>query len=334
MTHNAYIHLENDAVRVDVDRCERLRVPLHHLGSIVCFGNIMISPALMHRCAEDGMGLVLLDGHGRFKARLEGPVSGNILLRIAQHQRAGEEVFRLDVARAVVAGKIKNSRQILLRGAREAKDGLDAEKLSAGADLLASSVRQLPQAAHWEQVMGIEGQAARCYFASLSCLLRGELRATFAMTERTRRPPRDRMNALLSFHYSMLMNDVRSALDAVGLDPQLGFFHAVRPGRASLALDLMEELRAYCVDRAVITLLNLGQVRPDDFDEHTGGAVLLNERGRRAVVAAYQERKQEEVTHPLLKTRVRIGLLPILQARLLARAIRGETEGYIPFLVR
>ncbi|MBF0429349.1 MAG: type I-C CRISPR-associated endonuclease Cas1 [Magnetococcales bacterium] len=334
MTHNAYIHLENEAVRVDVDHKERLRVPLHHLGSVVTFGNIMISPALMHRCAEDGISMVLLNGYGRFKARLEGPVSGNILLRIAQHQHCREEGFCLEIARTLVAGKVKNSRQILLRGAREASNEEDGEIISKGAVGLMESLRSLPKATTMEEVLGIEGHAARSYFATLSRLVRQDIRGFFTMNGRTRRPPQDAMNALLSFHYSLLMNDVRSALETVGLDPQLGFLHTVRPGRASLALDLMEEFRPYLADRAALTLINRGQVRPDDFEARTGGAVLLNEQGRKTVVGAYQERKQEEITHPLLTTRTRIGLLPFLQARLLARTIRGDVEAYAPFLVR
>ncbi|NGZ07752.1 MAG: type I-C CRISPR-associated endonuclease Cas1 [Magnetococcales bacterium] len=334
MTPNSYIHLENEAVRVDVEHKERLRVPLHHLGAVVTFGNVMISPALMHRCAEDGIGLVLLSGHGRFKARLEGPISGNVLLRIAQHQLSQPEKGRLEIARAVVAGKIRNSRQILLRGAREAKAEEDAHLISQGAEALGESMRSLLQVATLDELLGVEGNAAKSYFAALSQLVRPDARDLFRMDGRTRRPPRDRLNALLSFLYAMLMNDVRSALESVGLDPQLGFLHSVRPGRASLALDLMEEFRPYLADRLALTLINRGQISADDFEMRTGGAVLLQEEGRRTVVAAYQERKQEEITHPLLDTRTRLGLLPFLQARLLARTIRGDVDSYVPFLVR
>lgn len=334
MTPNAYAHLENDTLRVDVEREKRMQVPLHHLGSVVCLGNIMVSPALMHRCADDGISLVLLDGNGRFKARLEGAVSGNILLRQAQHRQAGESGFALGVSRAMIAGKLRNARQVLLRGAREAADEEDGRVLTAAAEALRRSVRNLPHAPDLDSVRGIEGDAAKIYFSAVNGIVRRDARSHFAMDGRTRRPPRDRINALLSFLYSMLMNDCRSALEAVGLDPQLGFLHAVRPGRAALALDLMEEFRAVMADRLALTLINRGQIDAGDFVEREGGAVSLEGDARRAVVVAYQERKQEEITHPLLDSKMPIGLLPQIQARLLARHIRGETETYLPFLAR
>lgn len=334
MTPDAYVHLENSTVRVDVEREKRLQVPLHHLGGIVCFGNIMLTPALMHRCADDGIALVLLDRNGRFKARLEGPVSGNILLRQAQHRQSSNGDFALDAARAMVAGKLKNSRQVVLRGAREAGDATDAQRLAETAALLGNAVRRLVEAKDLDTIRGIEGESARNYFEALPYLIRRDVRETFNMNGRTRRPPRDRMNALLSFFYSMLMNDCRSAVESVGLDPQLGFLHAVRPGRAALALDLMEEFRAMIADRLALTLINRGQVRAVDFEERTGGAVLLSESGRRTAVTAFQERKQEELNHPLLDSKVKIGLLPFLQARLLARTVRGDMEGYLPFLAK
>ncbi len=334
MTPHSYLHLENDTLRVDVEHQKRMQVPLHHLGSVVTLGNVMLSPALMHRLADDGVALVLLDGNGRFKARLEGAVSGNILLRQAQHAQAADANFALKTARAMIAGKLRNARQVLLRGAREAADDGDVRILSAAADSLRISIRNLPHAIDLDSVRGIEGDAAKVYFSALNSVVRRDARKVFAMDGRTRRPPRDRFNALISFLYSMLMNDCRSALEAVGLDPQLGFLHAVRPGRAALALDLMEEFRAVMADRLALTLINRGQINADGFDEREGGAVMLEGDARRAVVVAYQERKQEEITHPLLDTKMPIGLLPQIQARLLARHIRGETEHYIPFLAR
>ena len=238
MTPNAYVHLENDTVRIDVEREKKLQAPLHHLGAVVCFGDIMISPALMHRCADDGISVVLLDRGGRFKARLEGPVSGNILLRQAQHKVAADAGFALDFAQAVIAGKLRNARHVLLRGAREAAAETDQVKLSAGANALANSIRNLAGAANLDVVRGIEGDAAKVYFSCLNHLVRWEARAAFTLDGRSRRPPLDRFNALLSFLYAMVMNDCRSALETVGLDPQLGFLHAVRPGRlADLFLD-------------------------------------------------------------------------------------------------
>lgn len=332
-TPDSYLHLDNDTVRVEVERQTRLRVPLHHVGSVVCFGNVMLSTPLMHRLADSGISLVLLDGHGRFKARLEGPVSGNVLLRQSQHGRSADAGFALGIARACVAGKIKNARQVLLRGAREAKDEADAAVLGRAADDLAAALRSLPTATDLDMLRGIEGEAARQYFAGLNRVVRGEARAHFQMDGRSRRPPRDRFNALLSFLYSMLMNDCRSAIEAAGLDPQVGFLHALRPGRAALALDLMEEFRAIA-DRLALTLINRGQLGPDDFTEREGGAVLLEGDARKTVVVAWQERKQEELTHPLLEQPVPLGVVPLVQARLLARSLRGEMADYLPFLIR
>lgn len=332
-TPESYLRLENDTIRVEVEREVKLRVPLHHVGAVVCMGNVGLSTPLIHRLADEGVALVLLDGNGRFKARIEGAVSGNVLLRRAQHDRSMDAAFTLETARACVAGKIRNARQVLLRGAREAKAADDTAAITRGADDLAASLRALPQSADLDTLRGVEGEAARQYFAALNLLVRADARDAFRMDGRTRRPPRDRMNALLSFLYSMWMNDCRSALEAAGLDPQVGFLHALRPGRAALALDLMEEFRPFA-DRLALTLINRAQVGAGDFAEREGGAVLLDGDARKTVVVAYQERKQEEMTHPLLAQPLALGLLPLIQARLLARAIRGETEGYLPFLTR
>ena len=336
-TADSYLRLDNDTLRVDVgigeDRETRLRVPLHHLQAVVCFGHVGLSAPLMHRLAESGVALVLLDANGRFKARLEGEVSGNVLLRQAQHRGVDKPAFTLELARAIVAGKIKNQRQVLLRGARESKLPDDEAKLTRAALDLASSLRALPAAADLDTLRGVEGEAARTYFAALNLLVRTDLREHFSMDGRSRRPPRDRMNALLSFLYSMWTNDCRSACEAAGLDPQLGFLHAVRPGRAALALDLVEEFRPWA-DRLALTLVNRGQVGAGDFDLREGGAVLLQGDARKTVVVAYQERKQDELTHPLLAEVVPLGVVPLVQARLLARHVRGEAEGYLPFVVR
>ena len=332
MTPNAYAHLENNTVRIDVEREKRLQVPLHHVGSLVCFGNVMVSPALMHRLADEGKSLVLLETSGRFKARLEGPVSGNILLRQAQHRSAGDGGFALELARAIIAGKLKNSRALLVRAARETPDSTEQAALTRTADNLAASLRSAAAAGDLDTLRGVEGEAARGYFAALNLVVKPQARAHFALNGRTRRPPLDRLNALLSFLYSMLMNDCRSALETVGLDPQLGFLHAVRPGRAALALDLQEEFRATLADRLALTLINRGQLGPGDFDEREGGAVMLNDRGRRTVITAWQERKQEQVTHPLLGMKLPIGVVPFVQARLMARTVRGEMTGYLPYL--
>lgn len=332
MTPNAYAHLDNSTLRIEVEREKKLQVPLHHLNGLVCFGNVMVSPALMHRLAEEGKSLVLLDHAGHFKARLEGPVSGNILLRQAHHRVANEIHFTLEFARSVVAGKLKNSRTNIQRGAREAADTDDANSLTRTADNLAASLRATATASSIDELRGIEGEAARGYFAALNLVVKPQMRAIFSLNGRTRRPPLDRFNALLSFLYALQMNDCRSACETTGLDVQLGFLHAVRPGRASLALDLQEEFRSIICDRLALTLINRGQVNASDFEEREGGAVMLNDKGRRTVVSAWQERKQEEVTHPLTDAKTPIALLPFIQARFAARTIRGEMDGYLPYL--
>ena len=328
---DAWLRLDNDTLRIEVERETRLRVPLHHLTAVVCFGHVGLSAPLMHRLADEGIALVLLDSHGRFKARLEGAVSGNVLLRQAQFARGADAAFTLDMARSFVAGKIKNTRQVLQRGAREAKSEAEAAVLTRRADDLAASLRALPGAAALDAVRGVEGEAARQYFSGLPLLVRADLREHFTMDGRTRRPPRDRFNALLSFLYAMWMNDCRSALEAAGLDPQVGFLHALRPGRAALALDLMEEFRPWA-DRLALTLINRGQVQADDFDLREGGGVALQGDARKAVVVAYQERKKDEITHPLLAQSLPLGLVPLVQARLLARALRDDTMPYLPFV--
>ena len=332
-TPDTYLRLDNDTLRVEVNRETRLRVPLHHLSAVVCFGHINLSAPLMHLLAERGIALVLLDDNGRFKARLEGAVSGNVLLRQAQFQRVADPAFTLDMARASVAGKLKNTRQVLQRGAREAKAEDEANALARLADNLAASLRALPGENSLDGVRGIEGEAARRYFSGLNLLVRADQRAAFAMDGRTRRPPRDRLNALLSFLYAMWMNDCRSALEAAGLDPQVGFLHALRPGRASLALDLIEEFRPWA-DRLALTLINRGQLKAHDFVLREGGAVALQPDARKAVVVAYQERKKDDINHPLLAQSVPLGLVPLVQARLLARAMRDDGAPYVPFVAK
>ena len=332
-TPDTYLRLDNDTLRVEVNRETRLRVPLHHLSAVVCFGHINLSAPLMHLLADRGITLVLLDDNGRFKARLEGAVSGNVLLRQAQFQRVADPAFTLDMARASVAGKLKNTRQVLQRGAREAKAEDEANALARLADDLTASLRALPGEDSLDGVRGIEGEAARRYFSGLNLLVRADQRATFAMDGRTRRPPRDRLNALLSFLYAMWMNDCRSALEAAGLDPQVGFLHALRPGRASLALDLMEEFRPWA-DRLALTLINRGQLKAHDFVLREGGAVALQPDARKAVVVAYQERKKDDINHPLLAQSVPLGLVPLVQARLLARAMRDDGAPYVPFVAK
>lgn len=329
----AYLHLDHDTVRVEVERELVLQAPLIQLGAIACFGDVMISPALIHRCAEDGRSVVFLDANGRFKARVEGPTSGNVLLRRAQHLALSDEARRLEIARAMLAGKVRNSRHVLLRAAREATSAADAAVLTEAAGSQAAVLQRFPRRTEIDLLRGDEGEAARAYFQAFHAMVRQD-RETFGIAERTRRPPRDPMNALLSFLYTLLRSECVAALEGVGLDPQIGFLHALRPGRPALALDLMEELRPVLADRLALSLINRGQLGPSDFTAHDGGAVYLNDAGRKTLILAYQKRKEDEVEHRVIGGKTPIGLLPHLQARLLARHLRNDLAHYLPYLAR
>ena len=345
MTQGAYLHLDYDTVKVEVkspsscppeERAEetKMQVPLHHLGGITCFGDVSLSSGLLARCAEDGRAVVLLDYNGRFKARLEGPVSGNVLLRRAQHAALSDPAMPVSIARNIVAGKIQNSRFVVMRGMRDAKGSEDVLALEETAKALASILPRLSKAKGLDEVRGLEGEAAKAYFDSFDRMVRRDEREAFPFAGRSRRPPRDRMNALLSFLYVLILSDCVAGVEGVGLDPQVGFLHALRPGRPALGLDLMEELRSVVADRLALTLVNRQQVTFEDFEEKPGGAVHLNEKGRKETVVAYQKRKQDEVEHTVLNQKVPLGLVPHLQARLLARHLRGELPDYLPFLYR
>ena len=332
-TENSYLRLDHDTLKVNVEKETKLQVPLHHLGGVVCFGDVLVSPALMRRCGEDGRALVLFDRNGRFKARLEGPTSGNVLLRRAQYEASCDREKTLSIAQKVVAGKIQNCRQVLMRAAREAEQSEDEQPLREAAETLADTLSRLPRCDDLDQLRGFEGESARAYFSCFDRMVR-EDRDSFRLDGRNRRPPLDPMNALLSFLYALLTNDCVAAAEGVGLDPQVGFLHALRPGRAALALDLVEELRAILADRLALTLVNRRQVTASNFEDRPGGAVYLGEEGRKAVVVAYQNRKQEEILHPLLEQKIPLGLVPHVQARLLARFLRGDMDDYVPFLSR
>lgn len=327
-TQGAYLRLDHETVRVEQAGADLARVPLHHLGSLALFGNVLVSPFLLHRCAEDNRSVSWFTMNGRFAGRLNSPTSGNVLLRLAQHDAFSTDAHRLQLARTFVAGKIRNSRVTLLRSARDNPSGGSINDEEAALDALLDRLRDVRNV---DQTMGVEGSAASTYFAAFPRMLRNE---EFVFGERNRRPPRDPVNALLSFAYALLANECASALEGVGLDPQIGFLHAPRPGRASLALDLMEEFRAPVADRAILTLLNRKQLRATDFEVTPGGAVRLLDGGRRTFLKHWQERKQEPVEHQVLSRTVPRGLLPHIQARLLARHLRGDIPEYPPFQAR
>lgn len=332
-TQGSYLRLEHDTLKIDVEGKTVKQLPLHHFSGIVVFGNVLMSPFLVARCAEDGRGVVWLSRSGRFQARLSGPVSGNVLLRRAQHAAVDQEPASVHIARMFVAGKLHNARNVLLRAAREGTTPAAETDLRRAAAEHAYVIRKLPRLTHLDEVRGAEGDAARHYFGAFDHLIRTRKDA-FTFRNRTRRPPLDPVNALLSFLYSLLRSECASACESVGLDPQMGFLHALRPGRPALALDLMEELRAPIADRLALTLINRAQLRPEDFTVRVGGAVSLSEDARKLVLIEYQKRKQDEVLHPVLKQNVPLGLVPHVQARLLARHLRGDVPEYTPFILR
>lgn len=323
-----YVRLDHETLRVDQEGKTIAQVPLHHLGGMAGFGNVLFSPFLIHRFADDGRSIAWFGMNGRFKARLAGSTSGNVLLRKAQHEALSDPQRTLEVARAIVEGKCRASRVALLRAQREGVNGIES-----AVDPIETAIATLPATGSLDAVRGLEGTAASAYFSVFKSLVRRS-EAEFAFAGRNRRPPRDPVNALLSFAYALLANECASALEGVGLDPQVGYLHALRPGRPALALDLMEEFRPFLADRVVLTTLNRAQLSPSDFETDPGGAVALRDDGRRTFLKAWQERKQEEVTHPLLKESVPVGLLPHVQARILARHLRGDLPAYIPFVAR
>ncbi|MEW6422778.1 MAG: type I-C CRISPR-associated endonuclease Cas1c [Deinococcota bacterium] len=331
-TQGTYLHLDTDNIRVEVEREKKGMFPLHHVEGVVVFGNVLLSPFLIHRLARDHKPVTWMTEHGRFMARTETPVSGSVLLRVAQHGCAGDRERTLAVARFIAAGKLQNQKTTLLRSTREARED-DTARLRQAARDINGQIACLPLSETVDEVRGIEGTAARSYWEVFPLMLR-QNRDFFWLSGRTRRPARDPINALLNFVYTVLANDCASACQAVGLDPQLGFLHALRPGRASLALDLMEELRAATADRAILTLINRQQLTPRDFVLHEGGTVTIREDARKTILAHLSERRKEEVTHPLTARKTPLGLIPHVQARLLAQHLRGDRPHYPPYLHR
>lgn len=330
-TQGAYLSKDGETVQVKVEGDVKLTVPLHHLDGIVCFGRVSISPALMAESAERGLALSYFSETGRFRCRVVSAIAGNVLLRREQYRRADRPEDCLRVARSIVAAKIQNSRTNILRGGRESDSPEEADELKKAADRMACSLDTLSKAESIESVRGCEGDAARVYFDSFNLLVRQQ-RDAFQMDGRTRRPPLDRVNALLSFAYALLTHEIAGALESVGLDPAVGFLHVDRPGRLSLALDLLEEFRPLICDRLVLSMINLKQVKSDGFDIQPGGSILMNAETRKTFLTALTQRKRDEVTHPVLNEKVSVGLLPHVQARLLARLLRGDMDDY-PALV-
>ncbi|MCA9310015.1 MAG: type I-C CRISPR-associated endonuclease Cas1 [Phycisphaerales bacterium] len=333
-TDGAYLAKDGETVAVRVEGREALRVPIHTLGGIVCLGRINASTALLSLCADAGVALSFCTDSGRLRARVTGFTHGNVLLRRDQYRAADDESRCLTIASPLIAAKIANARTTLLRAARDHGD--DQQILQCACTRLADSARQALAATTLDTLRGIEGDAASDYFAVLDRLvtLPPPERDAFRLESRTRRPPRDRMNALLSFLYAMLAHDARSACEAAGLDPAVGFLHRDRPGRPSLALDLMEELRSFLCDRVALSLVNRKQVDAAGFEILPTGGIRMADHTRKTVIVAYQRRKQDEITHPYLQERTTVGLLVHLQARLLSRLLRGDLDLYPAFIWR
>lgn len=329
-TPGSYLCQHDQAVEVRREGQPPLRIPRHHLNAIVCLGPTTMSPPLMQSCAEDGIGVVFCTEQGRFLARVVGPQDGNVLLRRAQYRAGDDPGRRLDIARAMVTGKLHNCRTLLRRWAREHPGGEGVESIGQAAESLSELLTALPRITDLDVLRGHEGLAARTYFSVFPHLLRGD--PAFAWMGRSHRPPMDPTNAVLSFLYSILASECGSAAQGVGLDPQVAFLHVEKSGRPALSLDLMEEFRPLLADRLLITLVNRRQLAAGHVERQESGAWLLTDQGRRLVLNAWHERKRETVTHPFLDQETEWGLCPHLQARLLARHLRGDCDAYPPLL--
>ncbi|WP_245589087.1 type I-C CRISPR-associated endonuclease Cas1c [Desulfatirhabdium butyrativorans] len=332
-TQGAYLSKEGETVLVSVEGVKRLQIPVHTLGGIVCFGRVMCSPYLMGFCAENQIGMSFLTEYGRFLARVQGPVSGNVLLRREQYRRADASEFSIAITRFILTGKICNARSVLQRALRDHSDKISHQEVEQAVTTLGNALKRIESINNLDELRGVEGETARSYFNVFDQLITHQ-KDDFYFRGRNRRPPLDNVNCMLSFLYTLLLHDVRSALEVVGLDPAVGFLHRDRPGRPGLALDMMEEFRAFLADRLVLSLINLGQVKAKGFTKAETRAVMMSDDTRKEVIVAYQKRKQDEILHPFIGEKVAIGILFHIQALLLARYLRGDLDGYPPFIWR
>ncbi|MCQ2384317.1 MAG: type I-C CRISPR-associated endonuclease Cas1c [Paludibacteraceae bacterium] len=328
-TPESYLSKDGENVVVSINQKEVFRIPALNIEAIVTFGYIGASPGLMKLCTDNGIGLTFLSPNGKFISRVQGQVRGNVLLRKQQYKLADDE-SSIELAKICIAGKIQNYRSILRRYERDYGQVEEIENAVAEMD---KAKRNVLQASTKEQIRGLEGDAASCYFSVFPNLIINQ-REDFSFCGRNRRPPKDAVNAMLSLAYTLLTNDVTSALESVGLDPYVGFLHALRPGRVSLALDMVEELRAYLGDRFVLSLINRKQITASDFLYQGEKGVVLTENGRKIFLSAWQTRKKETITHPFLQEKIPVGLIPYAQAMLMARCIRGDLDSYPVFIVK
>lgn len=327
---DAYLACDGENVLIRLKDEIKFRVPVHNLEGIVCFGFAGASPGLMHLCCERGVTLSFLTVYGKFMGRVTGRISGNVLLRRSQYKWSDDQIIATRMARRFIAAKIINSRAVLHRVLRDHPEAIDVGLITTTIKKMAYFAGRLDKADNLDEVRGIEGQAANLYFGGFNQLILTQ-KEDFCMAGRNRRPPLDRINALLSFLYTLLAHEVAAAVESVGLDPQVGFLHRDRPGRLSLALDLMEELRPHFADRLAVTLVNRNQISSSGFIIKENGAIIMNDETRKEVLTAWQKRKQDKIVHPYLEEKVSLGLVPYIQAMLLARHIRGDLEDYPPF---
>ncbi len=331
-TPESYLARDGENVVVRVNNEEKFRIPIHNLEGIVCFGYPGASPRLMQLCSDNNVGISFLTPNGKFLARVSGRVRGNVLLRRTQYRIADSPRESLEIAKSFIIGKIVNCRTVLGRGIRDHGSVIDCDRVRAVDALLIENLLKIEDCDSAGTLRGIEGNCAKFYFITLDELILRQ-KEDFYLIERNRRPPLDNMNALLSFLYTFLAHEVESALETVGLDPYVGFFHTDRPGRASLALDMMEELRPFMAERLALNLVNMRQIGGGDFLKKENGGVIMNDAGRKSVIEAWQKRKQDTITHPYLNEKIPIGLLPYVQAMLMARFLRGDIDGYPPYFM-
>jgi CRISPR-associated protein Cas1 len=330
-TPKAYLHKRDEAVEVVRKGLPPARVPLHHLNSIVCFGPVSVSPYLAFACAGLGIAVSFLSEQGRFLAQLVGPQNGNVLLRRAQYRAADDRERCTAVARTMVLGKVANCRTVLRRGAREVTEAAAVNALSTVADRLTDLLGRVKVCEELDSLRGLEGAAAAQYFGAFPHLLRGD--EGFAWNGRRSRPATDRVNSVLGFLYALLGANCNAAAQAVGLDAQVGFLHVEKPGRPALQLDLMEEFRPIFADRLLFALVNRRQLKERHFERQASAAVLMTEEGRKLLITEYQNRRREEIQHPFTRETTEYSILPLIQARLLARHLRGDLDAYVPFVL-
>lgn len=330
-TQGAILHRERQTIAIKVDQEEKLKMPVHLLSGVVCFGNVTLTPFCLGLCVENNILVSFLTEYGKFIARVSGGVSGNVLLRKAQYVASDDLEASAAIARRIVTAKVANCRTLLMRFRRDHRQTTEAESLDSVIQGLGNVIRQLKAPLTLDSVRGKEGEAANRYFSIFDHLIVAQ-KESFRFDGRSRRPPMDPVNALLSFLYTLLVHDISSACESVGLDPAVGFLHRDRPGRPSLALDLMEELRQMTVDRVVLSLINRQQLKECDFETLESGAVVMTDGARKTVLSAWQERKREELFHPFIEEKVEVGMLPFVQALLLARFLRGDIDDYPAFI--